>query len=297
MELRLLRYFVAVAEEGHITRAAERLGMQQPPLSQQIKALERELGVQLFRRQPRGVALTEAGRAYLADVRAIMASLEQATETARRAARGEIGELSIGIASTAHFVPLVPRVIRTFRDSYPQVNVTLREGGTSELVELTRDGGLDLAFVRKVFAPPRELAVERLLVEPMLLALPAGHPLTRGRGAVALKALAGETFVRYSRPEGPGLNDVISVACQEAGFVPKYGQEAPRPASALNFVAAGHGISIVPSSLSRMHLDGVTYRRLSGGAALAAPLNLVFRRGEHSEVAQAFVKAVRKAAR
>jgi DNA-binding transcriptional LysR family regulator len=295
MELRLLRYFMAVAEEGHITRAAERLGMQQPPLSQQIKRLEGELGLQLFRRKPRGVALTGAGRAFLADVREIMAGLDRAADRAQRAARGEVGTLSIGIASTAHFCPLVPRVIRAFREAAPQVQVELREGGTSELVELTRSGTIDMAFVRKVFAPG-ELAVERLLQEPMVLAMPQGHALARGTKPVPLKALAAETFVFYRAPEGPGLTDVITSACQDAGFVPRYGQAAPRPASALNFVAAGHGVTIVPQSLSRMSLDGVSYRRIAA-AGLVAPLNIVSRRSDRSETAHAFLQMVRRAAR
>src|SRR6476646_10206813 len=132
MDLRHLRYFIAVAEEGHVTRAAERLGMQQPPLSQLIKAIERELDVQLFRRKPRGVELTDAGRAFLDNARNVFAQIERASEQAQRAARGEQGEISLGISSTAHFCPLVPRVIRAFRDTFPQVLVRLQEGGTGE---------------------------------------------------------------------------------------------------------------------------------------------------------------------
>ena len=125
VELRHLRYFVAVAEEGHITRAAERLGMQQPPLSQQIRALERELDVQLLRRKPRGVELTDAGRALLADAQAILAHVDHAFATTRRTARGEEGRISVGFTSSAPFHPFVPRVIRAFRESYPLVALTL----------------------------------------------------------------------------------------------------------------------------------------------------------------------------
>lgn len=289
MELRLLRYFIAVAEEGHITRAAEKLGMQQPPLSQQIKILERELDVQLFRRLPRGVMLTEAGKTFLRDAREILARLDHAAETAQRAARGEQGELSIGIASTAHFCPLVPRLIRAFRDAFPQVAIKLSEGGTGEMVARVQEGLVDLAFVRKVFVPAEDLAIVHLLDEPMVAALPSNHRLARGN-AIPLKQLAGEIFISYRRPEGPGLTDVIDAACRSAGFTPRFGQEAPRPASALNFVAAGHGIAIVPSSLQRMRLDGVCYRPLKNSAQLKAPLNLISRRRETSPVLRNFLK-------
>jgi DNA-binding transcriptional LysR family regulator len=296
MELRLLRYFIAVAEEGHVTRAAERLGMQQPPLSQQIKALEKEIGVQLFRRKPRGVELTEAGREFLAEARAIFERLDRATETARRASRGEQGKLSIGISSTAHFIPLVPRLIREFRDVYPQVAIDLQEGGTSELIELARRGQLDVVFIRKLFAPVPGLMATHLLDEPLVVALPGGHPLTR-RKSIPLKALSDEIFVTYRRPEGPGLSDVIEAACHAAGFNPRSGQEAPRPASALNLVAAGAGVCIVPASLQRMHLDGVTYRPLAGGPPLKAPLTLMARRDDASPALSNFLRLVARTRR
>src|SRR3954447_7758070 len=134
MDLRHLRYFVAVAEEGHVTRAAERLGMQQPPLSQRIRALEQELGVVLFRREPRGVALTPAGHTLLTDARAILAQVEHAREATRRTARGEQGRITVGFTSSAAFHPFVPRVIRAFREAHPRVFLTLEEGGTTELI-------------------------------------------------------------------------------------------------------------------------------------------------------------------
>ncbi len=300
MELRHLRYFIAVAEEGHITRAAERLGMQQPPLSQQIKALERELHVQLFRRKPRGVELTDAGHALLDNARGIFAQLERASDQAQRAARGEQGEISLGISSTAHFCPLVPRVVRAFRQSFPGVAVRLQEGGTGELIGQAQKGLVDVAFVRDIAASVEGLAVDHLFDEAMVAALPSRHALIRNRparSAIPIKALAAETFVFYRRPEGLGLTDVIIAACHAAGFVPRFGQEALRPTSALNFVAAGHGISIVPAALQRMQLDGVSYRRLTGAPRLKAPLNLISRRGDTSAVARQFINLVKRASR
>ena len=134
MELRHLRYFIAVAEEGHITRAAERLGMQQPPLSRQIKAIEREIDVQLFRRKARGVELTDAGRAFLDDARAMLGHLDHAFDTARRTARGEQGRISVGYTNSPAFHPLVPRVIREFRQTFPAVSLALEESPPNDLI-------------------------------------------------------------------------------------------------------------------------------------------------------------------
>src|SRR5579863_2842803 len=202
MELRHLRYFIAVAEEGHITRAAERLGMQQPPLSQQIRALERELDVQLLRRKPRGVELTEAGRALLDDARAIIAHVDHAFATTRRTARGEQGRIAVGFTSSAPFHPFVPRVIRAFREAFPLISLTLDESGTTELITDLRNERVDAAFIRTPVADPMGLTVNPLLEEAMLVALPSGHvraPRDVESAALPLVALAGETFVVYRR--------------------------------------------------------------------------------------------------
>jgi DNA-binding transcriptional LysR family regulator len=301
MELRHIRYFIAVAEEGHVTRAAERLGMQQPPLSQQIRALERELDVQLFRRKPRGVELTDAGRALLGDARAIMAQVEHAFASTRRTARGEQGRITIGFTSSAPFHPFVPRVIRSFREAFPLIALTLEESGTTELIQDLREERVDAAFIRTPVADPVGLRVDTLLEEAMLVALPSQHVLARSRrgddAAVALKRLAGETFIVYRRHSGPGLYDAIIAACHAAGFSPLIGQEAPRIVSTLNLVAAGLGLSIVPASLQRMHMDGVSYRRLTGTAQPRAPLLLASRRGDTSPIVRQFLALVRQTAK
>jgi DNA-binding transcriptional LysR family regulator len=298
MELRHLRYFIAVAEERHVTRAARRLGMQQPPLSQQIHALERELGAQLLRRMPRGVELTEAGRALLVDARAILAHVDHALASTRRTARGEQGRISIGFTSSAPFHPLVPRVVRAFRELHPRVSLSMEEGGSPELIEALRNERLDAAFVRTDVANPEGLAVETLLREPMLVAVPKGHALARSpRAPLPLKALADETFVVYRRGSGPGLYDAITAACRAAGFSPRIGQEAPRVVSTLNFVAAGLGVSIVPASLARMRMDGVVYRGIRAGARPFAALNLASRQGDASAGLQRFVELAKQTAK
>lgn len=297
MELRHLRYFVAVAEEKHITRAAERLGLQQPPLSQQIKALETELDAKLFLRKPRGVELTQAGEALLVEARAILARVEHAAAATGRAARGEQGRIALGFTSSVPFHPFMPRVIRGFRENAPLISLVLEEGGTNELVEALRQERLDAAFIRSPVAKPQDIEVRPLLEEDMAAALPADHPLAiqlagRRDGALALTALSGEPFILYRRPTGPGLYDAILAACHRAGFSPRIGQEAPRMLSTLNLVGAGLGVSLVPDSMRRLQMDGVVFCRLKDRPPLKAPLHFAHRRDEKSPVVQRFINLV-----
>ena len=302
MELRHLRYFLAVAEEGHITRAAERLGMQQPPLSQQIKALERELAVQLFHRKARGVELTDAGRAFLVEARATLSQLDRARQSTRRAARGEQGRLCVGVTSTGSFHPLVARSIRAFSEACPMVSLTLEECLSNELIDRLRNEQVDAAFIRTSLPNPEGLAVYTLPDEPMVVALPSKHELARpdsGAG-LTMKRLAGETFILYG-PPGTGMYDATIAACHAAGFSPRVGnlgaatQHAPRIASTLSLVAAGLGISCVPISLQRMRMDGIVYRGFKGPAQPRALLSIATRRGDTSSVVKRFLNLVRTA--
>jgi DNA-binding transcriptional LysR family regulator len=306
LELRHLRYFIAVAEERHVTRAAERLGMQQPPLSRQIKAIERELGVQLFRRKARGVELTDAGSAFFERAQTMLSYLDQAFETTRRTARGELGRICVGITPTGPFHPFVPRVIRAFREAFPRVALTIEECPSPELIERLRSEQMDAAFLRTPIANQEGLVIEPLLEEPMVVALPRAHALAKSGGArdsaIPVKALAGETFIVYGRPHKPGQHglgqyEAMIAACHAAGFSPRIGQETPRIASTLNLVAVGLGISLVPASLSRMNMDGVIYRRLKGTIQPKAILNLASRRGDPSAVLRHFLNLVKRAAK
>ena len=293
MELRHLRYFVAVAHEGHVTRAAEKLHIQQPPLSQQIRALEREIDAALFVRHPRGVSLTDAGRSFLADAEQILAQAEHAKIRARRTARGEVGRIAVGFTTSAPFHPLVARAIREFRGNRPNVSFVLEESSSGDMVSGLRDDRLDVAFIRSGLVDPEGITVHPLLQEDMVAAFPARHPLTR-RARLTLKDLADETLILYRRPDGRGLYDVIIAACAEAGFSPHVGQEAPRIVSTLNLVAAGLGITIVPASLSRLPLEGVTYKPLTGRPGIKVPLNLACRADERSAATLAFIDLVRR---
>jgi DNA-binding transcriptional LysR family regulator len=299
MELRHLRYFIAVAEEGHITRAAERLAIQQPPLSRQIKQIERELDVQLFRRKARGVELTEAGRALLSGAHTLFERLDRTLEATRRTARGEQGRISVGVTPTCMYHPFVPQVVRAFREAFPKVDLKLDESRSTQLFRQLADEQIDAAFVRIPPTDQSRIVVDPLVEEPMVLALPSGHALARGKRdkLIPLKALADETFIVYGEPHGPGIHAVAFRAFQAAGFNPSIGQQAAHLASTLNLVAVGLGVSFVPASLQRMHMDGVTYRRLRGAIRMTAPINLASRRGDPSAVVRNFRNLVRTRAK
>ncbi|OZI58028.1 LysR substrate-binding domain-containing protein [Bordetella genomosp. 1] len=294
MELRHLRYFVAVAEELHFTRAAARLGIGQPPLSLQIQQLERELGTPLLLRLPRGVALTEAGSQFLEDARAILSAADRAVDTARRLGQGERGSVAVGFTASAVFHPYLPQGIRAYRDRYPGVHISLSESNTQALLQNLRKGEVDVAFVRPPYQLEPDYASERVLDEPMLVALPPGHALCRRR-AVPMQALAEEAFVLYPRPIGAGLYDAILGACQRAGFTPRVIQEAPQMASIISLVAAGVGISVVPSAMRHMGAEGIEYRPIRGDAPRAL-LDMAYRRHERSTAARNAVRLLRELA-
>jgi DNA-binding transcriptional LysR family regulator len=292
----LLRYFLAVAEESHLTKAAARLGIRQPPLSQQIRVLEQELGVTLFHRLPRGMELTESGRALLDDARNIVALVDQAVEGVRRVSQGEAGRLTVGFTGSAAFHPFVPSVIRRFRETAPNVRLVLEESSTGELMEAVGAGRVDVAFIRGPYGLGPGVVVETVLEEPMLAAFPADHPTVKGRPRkrIALSELADESLILYRRHSGPGLYDAIIAACGAAGFSPRVAQEAPRMLSTLSLVAAGLGVSLVPASLRRVNIEGVVYVNLAQPAELHAPLNLIWRDEALSGAARKLIGEARR---
>lgn len=294
MELRHLRYFVAVADERHFGRAAEKIGIGQPPLSQQIQALERELGTPLFRRIPRKLELTHAGETLLADARWILDRADQAVIKVSRASRGEIGRLSLGFTFTSSFHPSLPATIRRFRETYPDVALTLREEDSEVLCHMLVDGQMDVAFIRPPASDPDRVVLEALFEEDMVVAMACGHPLEKS-DTVALAALANQPFVFYPRKIGPSLYDAVIMACLDAGFTPRVVQEAPQIPSAINLVASGIGVAIVPASMQQIHSHGVVYRRVRGKAP-RAPLSLASRRGETVATVRNFIQIARSAA-
>lgn len=278
MELRHLRYFVAVAEEGHVTRAAQRLGIQQPPLSQQIRLLEQEVGVPLFRRLPRGVKLTAAGDAFLQDARAVLARSEEGVVRARLAARGQYGRLVIGTTTSAFLHPLVPRVIGEYSRSHPGVALDIREANASDLTEAVARGEVDAGFLRAAVSNPLGLSFTELLREPLTVVLPRRR--VRPAGPLALGDLRDERFILVRRPSAPGIYAQLLEACRTAGFEPHVAAEVDRMLTAIGLVAAGIGITTVPASMAALRPPGVRHATLAKSDALHAPLTLVHRTGE-----------------
>jgi DNA-binding transcriptional LysR family regulator len=295
MELRHLRYFVTVAEELHFTRAAERLGIQQPPLSLQIRHLEEELGTTLFHRLSRGVELTECGAMLLEEARVILDQVERTKTGLQRRARGETGRIRLGFAGATYFQPLVPGIVRAFRERYPGVVLFPEQSNTPRLVAGLRSGEVDVAFVRPPVSDGDGLAVDPLSDEPMLIVLPDLHPHA-GDSSMPLAALAEETLILFPRAVGPGLYDAIIAGCQRAGFSPKLGQEAPQISSIVPLVAAGFGVSIVPRSIEQIRTEGIAYLPIQGEVP-RAPISLAYRRGDHSTIVRNFVALARATAR
>jgi DNA-binding transcriptional LysR family regulator len=292
MELRHLRYFLAVAEELNFTRAAERLGISQPPLTQQIKALEAELGVTLLDRSAYRIELTDAGRIFAAEAARILGDARSAMQAARRAATGVTGGVRVGFTESASFNSLVTSTLRTFRSDFPAVEVSLEERPSTDLITALREGRIDAGFVRPPVPTRRGLALDLLEREPLLVAVPSGHRLA-GHREIDLGSLAAETFILYPRAVRPGLADTVVAACESAGFTPKVGQYAPQLSSTINLVAASLGISIVPDSMRCLQAHAVTYVPLRG-EPLHALLGIAYRTDEGSAVVHNFIEAARR---
>lgn len=290
MRLRQLQYFVAVAEELHFARAAERLHMAQPPLSRQISALESELGVTLFRRSKRRVELTEAGLLFLSEARRTIEQADRAAVVARRAGRGEVGRLEIAFASSVPFTSLFPQLMKEFRNAYPELKLTLGEMTTREQLNALADGRLDIGFVRPPIDQPRPKSVilRTLLKEPFFVAFYRGHSLAHTSN-LSIEALAQERFVMYPADYGTEFYDQITGLCRRAGFEPIVSQEAKQITAILSLVSAGVGITLLPASMASIAADGVVYRPLKDTAA-AAEVALAYRRDDRSAAIKAFVR-------
>jgi DNA-binding transcriptional LysR family regulator len=289
IELRHLRYFITVAEELHFGRAAERLHMAQPPLSQQIRQLETQLGFQLFYRTKRSVRLTEAGQVFLDYCHQIMAQLEQGIQAGQQASRGEIGKLSIGfVSSTAYSV--LPDLLQQFRNQFPGVALTLRELTTDQQVQWLHDKRIDVGFLRP---PVEDPAFQQVIVlrEPLVVALPERHPLA-AVSKVALKSLTSEPFILFPRRLATGLYDQIISLCQQAQFSPRVVQEAIQIQTIISLVAAEMGIAIVPVSIQNLQRTGVVYRPLQEPTPEAA-IAVVWRQADSSPTLAQFLQVVK----
>lgn len=300
MDMRQLRYFVTVADNGHMTRAAAQLGIQQPPLSQQIKALEQQLGMKLLQRHPKGVALTDAGRVFLVEARRLLQDFSEMQARMARLAGGQHGLLSVGFTSSAAAHAFTPAVLRACRSRHPGIALSLSEDSAAALIEAVAKSRLHCGLLRVPVARPEGLRFETLLTEPALLAVPLDHRLARARRAastpVALAELAGEPLILVRRPGAPGLYANLLALCEREGVPVNVAAEVERMMTNLNLVAAGAGISVVPASMRGVHAKSVVYRPLLSSAALEAPLTLVHREADSAGPVLTFQNLAREIA-
>jgi DNA-binding transcriptional LysR family regulator len=294
MDLKHMRYFVAVAETGHITRAAARLGIQQPPLSQQIRALEQSLGTALFVRHPKGVTLTESGELLLAESRRLLADAQSMHNRMRAVASGHAGVLAVGFTSSAAAHAFTPHVLRECRRAYPSIALQIFEDNAAGLTQAVAAERMDCAFVRVPVARPPNLVFETLLREPVLAALPSGHPLLESKRPLALRDLRGEPFILVRQPGATGLYANLLTLCGKQGFTPSIGHEVGHMMTAISLVAAGQGVSVVPASMQGVHPQSVAYRPLRGASTLDAPLTLVMRQSSGAGALRSFAEVVKR---
>lgn len=295
MELRHLRYVVALAEELHFGNAAARLGISQPPLSQQLAALETELGVRLFDRNRRGVVLTVAGRHFVEAARAALRAAEHARSVAMHAARGELGELRLGLFTSAPLSQGVAATIGSFRACYPGVRLFLTEAPSRQQVEAIAAGTLDAGFLRSPCRPllPDGLDALEAVKEPLCVVLPYDHALARRCGSVHLAELAGEPMVFFSRAFSPAMHDHIHALCMTSGFMPHIVQEANANAMILGLVATGIGVSILPAAQCAMRPGRVHCRAIADRAAVTGSW-VAFRKEDASLPTRNFVALVER---
>ncbi|MFZ3084877.1 LysR substrate-binding domain-containing protein [Rhodoferax ferrireducens] len=288
MNLRQLRYFVAVAEELHFGRAAVRLHISQPPLSQQIHNLEEVLGVILFKREKKRIELTFAGQVFLDSARKLLEQSQLAIHSARRAAKGEVGTLAIGYASSIPFTGLIGRIVREFRSQRPDVQLQIKEMRAVDQIKAMVEKEIDIGFVREPLLQAHPLVESRCVYrEAFVVALPTDHPLSSVQ-AVRLADLHDAPFVLYPRDCGTVLYDQVIRLCHGAGFFPSVIQETPQFASVLDLVSAGLGISIVPASTANASLPNVTFRPIID-AVEKTDVSIVYRKEESSAALAAFM--------
>jgi len=291
MDLRHLRYFLAVADELHFTRAAAKLGIQQPPLSQQIRQLEDELGSKLFLRLTRGVQLTAAGAFLVPEARRILEQVERTKIAVQGLARGTRGHIRVGFSNASYFNAVVSQVIRDYRERFPDVVLAPVQSVTAELVKMLHASTIDVAFLRAPFDDDG-LGSDLIVEEPLVAVVPATHPLVQ-YPEIHLAALAKEPFLMFPRASSPGFYDSIISACQQAGFSPQLGQEAPDIPSLVHLVGAGFGVSVVPSAVSQVRAEGVAYAPLAGEHPMAWT-RLGYRRHDASEAVKNFIAVARR---
>jgi DNA-binding transcriptional LysR family regulator len=294
MELRQLRYFVTVAEELHFGKAALRLHMTQPPLSQTIQALEELLGAALFERNRRGVTLTPAGQALLPEARRMLAQAQELPQLVRRAAGGEVGRLTLAFVSSADY-SVLPPFLRAYRAAYPQVQITLQEATSDLQLDDLLHNRIDVGLLIPPLPDKAKLELDYLpvLSEALMLALPAGLPALKKKGKLALGSLPPLPLIIFPRAISPALYDAILSVFREAGVTPEIGQQAIQMQTIVSLVSAGMGMALVPQSVSNLMRPGVEYRALEDATPLVET-GLAWRRDNASPVLRGFLDLLRK---
>ncbi len=292
IEFRHLRYFLAVAETLHFSRAAERLGMAQPPLSQQIKRLEELVGYALFDRTTRGVQLTLAGKLLADRARTTLEKMQDDLVQVRRLGRGEEGTLTVGFSGSVMFTKL-PTAIESYRRRFPKVELRLREMVTSAQIVALLDGELDLAFLRDG-DPTEGILLRTLLTEGYVAVLPVGHKLS-GKRVMGVKDLRGEPFVLFARRMGPLAFDRTIACCEEFGFRPNIVQDAPQWTTLVSLVAAGMGVSLAPAGVAKVSIPGAVFRAVRTKSGTTIDLGMKV--GLESVLANNFVAVTKECLR
>ena len=294
MDLRQMRYLIAVSEELNFTRAAERCNVSQPPLSRAIRDLEEEVGARLFDRSTHHVALTPAGESLVADARKALAIAEEGLERARRLSRGFTGTLTFGFGGSTVYA-LLPLLVRRFREAAPSVHIRFQAMSVLHQIEALRDGQIDVGIVR---LPIFDELIDTKFVysEPLAVALPWGHPLLAHSGAVDIAELQSNRFVTYEPARGFNFHSDLHALCRRAGFTPAIAHEAPTTEAVVGIVACGEGVAIIPSSAERLRMRGVSFRPLAAVPADASlhtvRFALAWRKGQPGSTVQKFLDTV-----
>lgn len=290
MDLRQFRYFVAVAEELHFTRAAARLNIGQPPLSLQIQAIERELGVTLLKRTRRNVELTPAGALFLKEARLALLQADRAVQTVTRAAHGEMGTLSLSFITSVPLVNVFTSAVRAFRLASPDVHLELKAQASVKIIDDVLLGTVDVGFTRPSISTvmPSALTVIPVYQDNLMAVLPVDHPLAHVEGPIPISALNGEKFVLRPRGSGTGFYEQVFDMCAEAGYSPQIVQEAVEATTTLGLVAAGVGITIAPEALRSINVHDVVWRELSD-ANVVSRIYLIYHNGNVNPIRSRFV--------
>ncbi|MDX9887275.1 LysR substrate-binding domain-containing protein [Thauera sp.] len=290
MDLRHLKYFIAVAEEQNIGRAATRLHISQPPLTRQIQQLEDELGVRLLTRTPRGVELTQAGTLFLEEARNIRSIVEQATERTQRAGQGKLGRLDVGIFGTA-ILDAIPKLLLAFRRAYPEVKIVLHTMNKGEQIEALRQRRITVGFNRMV-APLPDIETKLVATENLLLAVSHAHPLA-AQSSVSFRDLSEHPLVLFPTGARPNFIDKVMTLCHDAGFEPQISHEVGDAITGVALAAGGFGACLVPESATSLALPGVVYKPLTELPPNSrVDLSCIYRRDDRAPILEAFLGVV-----